>query len=187
MKIFGPKSLSNYLFYVTKSGYWVCFALAFIFLFFFAFGFIAHLFQWENAVAFLHMPTASDSSFYLQIPFLGSKIESNMEGWTKYLLFVFVAATLTFYLLLFKYLSQLFKGFSQVSIFKESICKNIKALAYILLAASLILFSMISWAPHNDGDIAFGLAFMLISVLLFFIAQVFKEGLHLQQENDLTI
>ncbi len=70
---------------------------------------------------------------------------------------------------------------------------RISAMAWITLAVDLLLLGvaiLAFWAPHDrydHVDFNFGLAGLLLSLVLFVIARVFREGTRMREELEGTV
>ena len=98
-----------------------------------------------------------------------------------------VFTTAIFYVAVLWFLSRMFKNFMAESIFKKKVVKDLKGLAYTFLVAAVLSFCMMYFSPHEDSAFFAATLLLLISLILFFIKEVFRQGVFVQEENDLTI
>ena len=94
------------------------------------------------------------------------------------------------YSIFFYLLSCIFNAFRQEKLFTEKAVKTLMqfAKASFILPVSFFLFLYLH--PQYDvggGEIAVMLLHILLGIFALFQAAIFKEGFHLQKEQDLTI
>ena len=104
-----------------------------------------------------------------------------------YIIFDFLSP-LSLYGLFFLLISNVFKVFFQPKLFTENGIKHLKRfyLANLFLPGIIIFISSIFVSLDNEISIFIVLHFML-GVFAYFLAAIFKQGLNLQNEQDLFI
>jgi hypothetical protein len=105
---------------------------------------------------------------------------------------IIILQTVMFFLLL-----QIFKNINLVSPFHEKIGKLILRLSLLAFGIGLLSKLTLRFStqytdqgmnfPHLIEHIGLGDAFVLFGGILFFISVLFKKGIELQNESDLTI
>ncbi|MEW7278775.1 DUF2975 domain-containing protein [Aquimarina sp. 2201CG1-2-11] len=170
LKIFGKKSLSQLLFYITRLttiGYS-------IFLLFISYAFVS-----DNFIG------VSNGQFQIGIPLTDSAIKGGYDSSTIGSIIVFFI----FYILFFYILSMVFRTFREEVLFTELAIKYLTYFAIINLffpfvygvLQSIILYKI----DFNDLSIAF--LHIILGVFSMFIITIFKQGVQLQEETELTI
>jgi len=104
-----------------------------------------------------------------------------------YIIFEFLSP-LSLYGLFFLLISNVFKVFFQPKLFTENGIKHLKRFyfANLFLPGIIIFISSIFVSLDNEISIFIVLHFML-GVFAYFLAAIFKQGLNLQNEQDLFI
>ncbi len=171
MKFFGKKSLSSLLFWFST----IC-ILGFVLLSLFIF----------ISILFNNYSIDTNNEFSIALPFTGSFIKGD------YNLYIFLAifAFLIFYGLFFYLLRSIFKAFSQEKlIFTKKTINYIRkfALLNIFLPPLGIIAAYILKNGIDVETIIQGGLLVLLGIFSLFVVAVFKEGIVLQEENDLTI
>lgn len=105
---------------------------------------------------------------------------------------IFILQTILFFVLL-----QIFKNINLVSPFHEKIGKLILKLSLLSLVIGVLSKLTVGFSfrytnqgmefPYLIEHIGLGDAFLLFAGMLFFISVLFKKGIELQNESDLTI
>lgn len=105
---------------------------------------------------------------------------------------IFILQTVMFFVLL-----QIFKNINLVSPFHEKIGKLILKLSFLSLGIGILSKLTMDFSskytnqgmefPHLIEHIGLGDAFLLFAGMLFFISILFKKGIELQNESELTI
>lgn len=105
---------------------------------------------------------------------------------------IFILQTVMFFVLL-----QIFKNINLVSPFHEKIEKLILKLSLLSLGIGILSKLTLGFSsrytnqgmefPHLIEHIGLGDAFLLFAGMLFFISVLFKKGIELQNESELTI
>lgn len=168
MKMFGKKSLSEYLFYFTRLSSILIVTLVIFIV-------ISILTKNMNII---------DGRFYIDIPFINFQI----KGFYKRKIFISILATLSFYVLYIHCLSLVFKSFRSERIFTS---RSVKYLKYFTIL-NLVLFPIGYLIPRIlSNNLKMNLYYLvlhgLIGVFSLFLMTVFSKGYNVQSENDLTI
>jgi len=170
MKIFGPKSLSTFFYYIFRSISIVLLA----FLTYIEFAFITERFS------------VKDGRFDMMIPLTGNSIKGNYQ----FSDILTISLILIFGILLFYLLSNIFKDLKRTIIFNKGIIKNLKLLTVLNLIVGPIFYILIQYPImdnhelRNIHNLILLVIFGMISLLLIY---VFQKGYTVQSENDLTI
>ncbi|WP_405400545.1 DUF2975 domain-containing protein [Maribacter sp. Asnod2-G09] len=170
MKIFGPKSLSTFFYYIFRS---ISIVLL-TFLTYMEFAFITDRF------------TVKDRRFDMKIPLTGSSIQGDYQ----FSDILTITLTLIFGILLLYLLSNIFKALKQTVIFNKGIIKNLKLLTILNLIAGPVLYFLIQFPimHHNELRNIHNLILLIIfGMISLFLTNVFQKGFNVQSENDLTI
>jgi len=168
------KIISRFLFYISRF-------LAVLYLLTTAYAAISLLTKWSLEI------TDNGQRFKIMYPFTksGFLLGDYNPG---YILFNFLLP-LGFYGLFFLLLSQVFKVFYQPKLFTEKGVKHLKSfyLVNMMVLPLIILGSGLFAEKTEEGlDIAAVIHFIL-GVFAFFLAAIFRQGLKLQNDNDLII
>lgn len=171
MKIFGPKSISSYLFYLFRLGAICSISLVLFILLSFAFG------NYE----------VQGGRFTIPFPFF-SDLDIKGEFRTS----IITSITLILiYLGGFLYsLSMILKSFKSAILFNSSAIRYLRILAVINLLVFPILYLLIRIVILKSsimGGIHNLILSLIFGVFLLYVAAIFKRGLKVQTENDLTI
>ena len=181
MKIFGSKSLSSILYYLTRLGLWVSISFLLFVVISLTVGFISYWLDWENALIALSMK----DEFSLHIKPLGIFFIGEMG--LPAIIPMFIFTTASFYVLALYFLNRLFKNFTSSVIFQKEVIKSLNGLAISFLAAAILSFCMMYFSPHSDSDFLAALLLIFFALILFFIKEVFRQGVVIQEEQNLTI
>ncbi|WP_396633059.1 DUF2975 domain-containing protein [Maribacter sp. R86514] len=170
MKIFGPKSLSAFFYYIFRSISIVLLA----FLTYTEFAFITDRF------------TVEDGRFDMKIPLIGSSIQGDYQ----FSDILTITLILIFGILLLYLLSNIFKALKKTVIFNKGIIKNLKLLTILNLIIGPVLYFLIHYPIMHKTE--FRNIHNLILLIIFgmislFLTYVFQKGFSVQSENDLTI
>ncbi len=170
MKMFGKKSVSTLLFYVSTISFWGYF----IFTIILSILLITNQFTQENG-----------DYFQVSIPFTGSVI----KGINHPLTLLAIIAFFLFYSAFFYLLTQLFKTFKAEKLFTENAIVFLKRFTILNLIVPLLYLIIGAIATHHisTDDLISGLLHVFLGIFAAFIAAIFKLGYRLQEENDLTI
>lgn len=170
MKIFGPKSLSTFFYYIFRSISIILLA----FLSYMEFAFITDRF------------TIKDGRFDMKIHLIGSSIQGDYQFGD----ILTITLTLIFGILLLYLLSNIFKALKKRIIFSKSIIQNLKFLTILNLIIGPILYFLIQFPimHHNNfGNIHNLILLIIFGMISLFLTYVFQKGYTVQSENDLTI
>ncbi|WP_420828575.1 DUF2975 domain-containing protein [Maribacter huludaoensis] len=170
MKIFGPKSLSSFFYYIFRSISIVLLA----FLSYMEFAFVTNRF------------TVQDGRFHMKIPLTANSIDGNYQSSD----ILTISLVLIFGILLFYLLSNIFKALKKTIIFNKGIVKNLKLLTILNLIIGPVLYFLIHYPIMHKTE--FRNIHNLILLIIFgmislFLTYVFQKGYTVQSENDLTI
>ena len=171
MKFFGKKSVSSWLFYLVRLGTISCILLSLFILLSFAIG------NYE----------VQDGRFTIAFPFISY---FDIKGVYERPILLSIGIIL-FYISTFMYsLSLILKSFMSPILFSTDAIRYLKILAmvnllvfpplYIIMRIMILNISIIAGIHNLILSIIFG-------VFLLFVAAIFKRGLKVQTENDLTI
>ncbi|MEM6804165.1 MAG: hypothetical protein AAF696_22365 [Bacteroidota bacterium] len=75
----------------------------------------------------------------------------------------------------------------QEIIFAEPIVRSLKALSLLFFISTILAVLRLVLSPYDDADIFAAFLLLVISGILFFIKEIFKQGLIIQNEHKLTI
>jgi len=170
MKMFGLKSLSVYLFYISRIA---SIAIGLLLLFILV-SFLTGNFE------------LTDNQFEIKIPF----VETYIKGFYELRIITTITLTLIFYILFFYFLSIIFKTFKAESLFTRTAIRQLNNFALFNIIGSPIAFILIHvliMKHTNFRDLPTYLLHILLGIFVFFIVAVFKKGFKVQTENDLTI
>ncbi|MFH6603333.1 DUF2975 domain-containing protein [Maribacter algicola] len=171
MKVFGPKSVSSYLYYVFRFGAIGSIVLALFILLSFVFG------NYELKDGRFDMP-------FPLFPYFDIKGDYNTSIITSItLILVYIGAFLYS-------ISMILKAFKSEVLFNSNAIRDLRILAIINLLVFPILYVLIRTAILKISvmDGVHNLILSLIfGVFLLYVAAIFKRGLKVQTENDLTI
>ncbi|WP_024768315.1 DUF2975 domain-containing protein [Aquimarina macrocephali] len=170
MKMFGKKSLSTLLFYVTRVtaiGYGV-------FLLFIAFAMVTN--------SFLNI---SGNNFQIKIPYTDSVIKGVYEINT----FASIIVFFFFYASFFYVLSLVFETFKAETLFSKNAIKHLTYFTIINLFFPVLYGSiqLLIFQGGNFNDLYAVFLHIILGVFALFIATIFRQGVQLQEENELTI
>ena len=169
--MFGPKSLSYYLFFGSRTA-----ALGSILL-----------------VSFILISLATgnfeviNNQFQIQIPLLK---ETYIKGFYKTNIIVTIALAMGFFTIFFYMLSNILKTFKAEKLFTSKAIKQLNYFAVLNLIVGPILYLLIHFVimdKSSFSDIYNLFLSLILGVFVLFIIAVFKRGYKVQNENDLTI
>lgn len=169
MKMFGPKSLSVYLFYTGRILAVLCSLGTLLFIY----------------VMATNRFSVNGNHLRLELPFTNSHLEVLDEHNIPLMLII----SLLFYSLFFYSLSEVFKTFGADKLFTEQVQHKLIHFAYLNLLVPfvyIVLHSMIIQDTHYT-QLPYALLHLVLGIIVFFIAALFNQGKQLQSENDLTI
>lgn len=171
MKMFGPKSLSVYLFFLSRL---LALGTAVLLIF-----------------ILLSLVTGNfklfDGRFAIAIPLLP---ETFIKGNYEVNILVTISIIFLFYIIFFYLLSMIFKTFKAEILFTKTAIKQLNYFALLNLIAVpffYVLIRFIIMHKQTYRNPAAVLLHMLLGIFILFIIAVFKRGFTVQSENDLTI
>ncbi|NNC34205.1 MAG: DUF2975 domain-containing protein [Croceitalea sp.] len=171
MKMFGPNSLSYYLFYFSRIA---------------AFGSIA-------LISFILLSLATDNfhmegdQFQIALPLLP---DTYIKGFYEANIITTITLTMLFFAIFFYLLSNILKTFKAEKLFSEKAINQLNYFAILNLIVGPSLYIIIHFfiMKHPSFSNIYNLLLsLLLGVFVLFIRAVFKKGFHVQNENDLTI
>lgn len=171
MKFFGKKSLSSLL-------YWLCSACAI--------GLTLLLLFIILSLIFKNYSVDMNNEFSMGIPFTDSFIRSEFS----FTILMGLKIFMLYYGIFFYLLRTIFKAFSQNNvIFTKKTIDYIKKFAWLnlLLPPLGIIAAYFIKSGVDFETIMQGGLLILLGIFSLFVVAVFKEGIILQQETDLTI
>lgn len=170
MKMFGPKSFSNILFYLFR-------AIAISILLFTAYidiSFLTGNFTQENG------------RYFIDIPLTGTFIEGDYQ----FNVILTISLGLIFGAIFFFVLSNIFKGLREKIIFNKIAVNSLSYFTILNLVVGPILYLLIHFIimrKDNYRDIHNLILHIIFGIIALFLTYIFKQGAQVQQENDLTI
>ncbi|MAU26448.1 MAG: hypothetical protein CMH48_04580 [Muricauda sp.] len=171
MKLFGTKSLSHYLFYGSTLA-----AIGSILLV----GFILLSLALGNY-------TLIENRFQISIPLFP---ELFIKGFYEQNIIVAITLVMFYFGVFFYVLSLIFKSFKSEKLFTEKVVKSLNRFAILNLVvfpALYIIIHFVVMKKSGYNDIHNLILSLILGVFILFIAAIFKRGLKVQNENDLTI
>jgi hypothetical protein len=169
---------ANILFYTTR-------IVALLFLFTAVYAFIILLLSLHTHTSGLPIKVEGDDHFiifypFTKIPFLAG------DHTTSYL--IISTATVALYGLFLWLLSNVFRAFKQDRLFTSKNVLRLKRFYLFNLALPIIYLIILAILSHEIRDATI-IVFLhlMIGVFAFFMAAIFKQGLLLQEEQDLTL
>jgi len=171
MKIFGPKSLSYYLFFTSRIA-----AIGSILLV----GYILLSLRIGNY-------TVIQNQF--QIPF-PPFTETYIKGFYQQNIIVTITLAMLFFGVFFFLLSNILKTFKAKKLFTTKAVRQLHYFAILNLLIGPILYFVIHFLimkKNNFNDLHNLILLLILGVFVLFIAAIFKQGYQVQHENDLTI
>lgn len=167
------KKISKALFYVTRT-------VAFFYVLTAIFGFVSVAFKTPNFEL-----TNNAENFQINFPFSHTPF---LVGQNTPSAILEMILGILLYGLFFWLLSNVFTAFAQSKLFTE---KNVKTLQFFYLANFIIpiLISLFSLITQSYGVSFWMVLFLhiLLGTFIYFMTIIFKQGLHLQNEQDLYI
>lgn len=171
MKMFGPKSLSYYLFYVSRlASIGSLFLITYILI----------------SLAFENYDTVENQ---FQIPF-PPFTETYIKGFYQTNIIITITLAMLFFTLFFYMLSNILKIFKAEKLFTAKAVKQLNLFAILNLIVGPVLYGLIHFLimkKSNYADIQNLFLSLVLGVFVLFTAAVFKHGFQVQNENDLTI
>ncbi|WP_169734642.1 DUF2975 domain-containing protein [Maribacter antarcticus] len=170
MSMFGPKYLSHILFYLFR-GLSIFGLLSVIY---YDVSFLIENFRHEN------------DRYLIDIPLIGTF----MKGEFQFNVILTVSLTLIFIIIFFFVLSNIFKALKEDVVFNHKTIKNLHYFTVLNLGVGPALYLLVHYVimqKENYRDIHNLILLILFGVVALFLTTTFKKGVHVQNENDLTI
>lgn len=171
MKMFGPKSLSHYLFYAGR----LATLGSLMLISFILISLITNNYEMAN------------NQFQIAIPFFS---ETYIKGFYRPNIIITITLSMLFLSVFFFTLSNIFKTFKAPKLFTKRAIKQLNYFAFLnLVVAPLLLLTIDFFIMEKQqiGNVFNYLLTFILGVFLLFISVVFKQGFQVQNENDLTI
>lgn len=169
--MFGPKSLSYYLFYLSRIAAFASIVLIAFILISLGIG------NFEIV----------DNQFQIALPFFP---ETFIKGFYRENIIVTITLTMLFFVFFFYVLSNILKTFKANKLFTYKAIKQLNYFAILNLIVGPILYLLIHFVimrKSSFSDIYNLFLSLILGVFVLFIIAVFKRGYNVQNENDLTI
>lgn len=170
MKIFGPRSLSHVLFYL-----FIFIGATLLTLFFYlVISFISGNFK------------LVDERYSVQLPL----VETAIEGPHQVEVMITVCLTLLFLGCLIFSLATIFKALSSSHIFTPRLVKSLRIFTILNLIIGPIIYLLVTFLILQRTYLANAhnlILLLIFGVIGLFLTHIFKKGMQVQQENDLTI
>jgi hypothetical protein len=170
MNIFGPKSLSHILFYLFR-GLSIFSLLSVVY---YDVSFLTENFRQENG------------RYFIDIPLIGTF----MKGDYQFNVILTVSLTLIFSTIFFFVLSDIFKALKEDVIFNHQAIKNLHYFTVLNLGVGPALYLLVHYVimqKENYRDIHNLILLIIFGIVALFLTNIFKKGVRVQNENDLTI
>lgn len=170
MKMFGPKSVSFYLFYFSRLA---------------AIGSIVLVTFILISLAIGNYEILNDQ-FQIAIPLFD---ELYIKGFYETTIITTITLAMLFFAVFFYLLSNILKTFKAQKLFTHKAIKQLNYFAFLNLIVAPALYFIIHVIMNKSGfsDLHNLLLSLLLGVFVLFIGAVFKKGYQVQNENDLTI
>lgn len=168
--MFGSKSLSVYLFYITK----LLSILIGLLLVFIVFSFVIGNYE------------LNQGRFAIYIPYS----EIAIKGFYKFNIIATIIIILFFYTVFFYLLSSIFNTFKAETLFTEIALKRLNYFAILNLAIVpffYLLIRFIIMQKDTYRNLPLVVLHMVLGIFILFIISIFKRGYKVQSEIDLTI
>ncbi len=170
MKMFGPKSMSTLLFYLTR-----LIAIGIVF-------FVTYI-----DISFLTKNFELNKGRYkMDIPLTGTYIHGDYQ----LNVIVTISIGLLFGFIFFYMISNIFKSFKADILFTKVTVKRMNHFALLNLLAGPFLYVIIHFVimqKENYRDIHNLIIHILLGLLILYGTAVFKRGFEVQSEHDLTV
>lgn len=170
MRFFGPKSISHFFFYFFRL---LAIGTA-LFVIYIDAAFLTGNFETYNG------------RYKMDIPLTGTFIQGDYQ----LNVIITISIGLLFGTVFFYMLSSIFHAFKAKVLFTKSAVSLLKYFALLNLVAGPVIYVLIHFVimqKTNFRDIHNLILHLLIGIVALFVAEVFKKGFFVQQENDLTI
>lgn len=168
------KTISAILFFITR-------IFAVLYLLTTLFSLISIITEWS------YITKDSGKNFAICFPFTETPFLVGENNW-GYKIFNFLIP-IGFYGLFFLLVSNVFNVFKQPKLFTQNGVKQLKRfyLANIFMPSITILLASIFAGDIEEGLEWVAVIHFFLGVFAYFLAAIFKQGLHLQNEQDLYI
>lgn len=111
----------------------------------------------------------------------------NVDNNLSYQVFSFLLP-LAFYTIFFLLSAQVFKLFTRRKLFKESHLLILRRYYWLNLIVPIVCTAIAAVFVTIEGGIAILIALhFILGIFIFFLSEIFQQGLHLQDEQDLYI
>ncbi len=170
MKMFGPRSLSFYLFYFCR----IASIGSIVLISFILISLVTGNFK------------IVDNQFNIALPFLS---ETFIKGFYESNIIITITLAMLFFAVFFYLLSNILKIFKAEKLFTQKAIKQLNHFAILNLLIGPALYFIIYFIMNKTGfgDAHNLILSLLLGVFVLFIREVFKKGYNVQNENDLTI
>ncbi|TMU55361.1 DUF2975 domain-containing protein [Flagellimonas algicola] len=170
LKVFGPNSLSKYLFYIFR-------AISIGFLLFIIYIDLSFLLSNVEII---------NARYYISLPILGVVAKGDYQ--TNVI--VTITLSMLYGTIFFYVLSNIFKAFVSETVFTESAIKHLRYFSFLNLLVGPLLYLVTHFfiMQHSDyRGIHNPILNIIFGVTALFIVHIFKKGYAIQSDNDLTI
>jgi hypothetical protein len=169
---------ASILYYITSAAAFLFFATA-------IYSFVVLSLSLYTHVAGLPITTRPDNSFIIFYPF--TKTPFLAGDYTSYYLATSTGVVILYSLFLWL-LSEVFKTFKQLKLFTpRSVCRLERFYVFNLGVPVLSLMILFFIGQEIRDTLIIVFLHIMIGVFAFFMAAIFKQGLLLQEEQDLTL
>jgi len=182
MKIFGKKSLSSILQPFFKFAFYLALIQGILVSIWIGLSILFHTLNIKNSIAELVL---EGDRFQLT----SNLLDLEIRGIAPYNL-TLSAVVITFlgFILLFKWLAELFKAFSSESVFRKPIAITLHRLALLMVGTIFYRIIMLVVYSSEKMEEHIILVFqVLCAIIFYFIAKLIEQGIPLQEEQELTI
>ena len=182
MKIFGKKSLSSILQVVFKFAFYMALIQGIVISIWIGLGILFYTLGIKSSIAELIL---EGERFQLVSSLIDGKIQGHGP---YYITLLAIIGVFIGFILLFKWLAELFKEFSSGSIFRQSVTTFLYRLTLLMVGAiSYRLIILICYSSINVDDRLFLIFNIFCAILFYFIAKLIEQGIPLQEEQELII
>jgi hypothetical protein len=168
------KVISGFLYYITRF-------TAILYFLVILYALVSLTTQWS------YITFDNGNYFSICYPFSETPFLNGENSWS-YKIFNFIIP-LSFYSVFFFLISNVFKGFKQPKLFTDY---NVRQLHYfsfanIFIPLLIILLAKMFTETIEEGSGYVTVIHFFIGIFSYFLSEIFKQGLHLQNEQDLYI
>jgi hypothetical protein len=124
--------------------------------------------------------------YFIDIPLIGTF----MKGDYQFNVILTVSLTLIFSTIFFFVLSDIFKALKEDVIFNHQAIKNLHYFTVLNLGVGPALYLLVHYVimqKENYRDIHNLILLIIFGIVALFLTNIFKKGVRVQNENDLTI